>query len=325
MSNGGFQVQVYDQPAMGVAGDFLNANPYASYVAGPGGLVAGAAGVTIGRFAWTVPPLDQDGGPTIANSFGAGPVAGLVLRNLQGSNATYLSNAGMTVLPGYMVTLITGGDMIVLNEGLTLAQRGMKAYADVATGKVSFAATGAPTTGASATGSSVAASTASVTGSITGNVMTVTAVGSGSVYPGATLSGTNVASGTKVVNQLSGTANGVGAYTVNIPEQTVASTTISITYGTLTIGTLTTTPTFAVGQQLNATGAVVAGTQITAPLTGTGGSGSTFVVNNNTVVSSQVISVQSNVETPFFAVSTGLAGELVKISAPVAAFGAQLA
>ena len=324
MPNGGFQTQVYDTPIIGFAGDRASNNEYATFDAGPFGLVAGAAGVSIGRFAWVAPPLDINGTPTVVNSFGQGNVAGLVPRILQGSNSTYLSNAGMTVLPGYGVYLITGGDFLVLNEGTTQAQRGQKAYADLLTGKVSFAATGSPNTGASATGSSIAASTASVTGSITGNILTVSAVGSGSLYPGATISGTNVATGTKIVNQLSGTTAGIGTYTVNLPEQTVASTTISATYGTLTIGTLTTTPVFAVNDPLNATGSVVAGTTVTAPLTGTGGSGSTFVVNNNTVVSSQTISAITNVETPFYALSTGLVGEIVKVSAPAAGFGAQL-
>ena len=323
-NSGGFQQQVFDQPLIGFAGDRATNNEYASYDAGPFGLVAGPAGVTVGRFAWAVPPLDANGTPTLVNSFGQGSVSGLVPRFLQGSNSTYLSNAGMTILPGYEMSLITGGDFLVLNEGTTQAQRGMKAYADLLTGKVSFAATGSPTTGASATGSSIAASTFSVTASITGNIMTVSAVGSGTVVNGATISGTGVASGSKVVNQLTGTTGGVGTYTVSIPEQTVASTTVSGTYGTFTVGTLTTTSVFAVNDVLNATGSVVAGTTITQLLTGTGGTGSTFVVNNNTAVSSQVISALTNVETPFYALSSGLAGEIVKVSAPTAGFGPQL-
>ena len=230
----------------------------------------------------------------------------------------------MTVLPGYEVVLATGGGWLTKNEGTTQALRGQKAYANFLTGAVSFAATGSPTTGASATGSSIAASTFSVTGSISGNVMTVTAVSSGTIYPGATISGTGVASGSLVQQQISGTAGGVGAYYVSIAEQTVVSTTISGTYGTLTVGTVT-TGNFAVGNTLNATGSVVAGTAITALITGTGGTGTTAVVNNNTVVSSQVISAVSNVETPFYALHSALAGEIVKIAALPAGYGANLA
>lgn len=321
---GGFQTQVFDQPALGIAGDKASNNPFSTYDVGPGGLVAGSGGVRIGRMAWVVPPDDANGTPSVANSFGSGNVSGFVPRAMQGSNSTYLSFAGQAILAGYELTVATGGDWLAVNDGTTQATRGMKAYANFLTGAISFAAAGAPSTGASATGSSIAAGTSSVTGSIAGDVLNVTVVGSGTLYAGTTLSGTNVASGTTILSQLSGTVGGVGTYRVSIPEQTVASTTISGTYGTLTIGTLTTTPVFAVGDTLNATGSVVAGTQITQLLTGSGGSGGTFVVNNNTVVSSQTISAQSNVETPWVALNSALPGEIVKISAPVAGYGTQL-
>ena len=100
---------------------------------------------------------------------------------------------GNTILPGYEMAIQIGGDFWALNDGTTQALPGMKAYADLATGKVTFAAAGAPTTGASATGSSIAASTGSFTGSIAGDVMTITAVGSGVVVAGGTLSGSGVA------------------------------------------------------------------------------------------------------------------------------------
>lgn len=311
--SGGFQSQVYSQPALGIAGDSASANQQFSYDAGPGGLVAGSA-LYVGRFAWVTSPLDPNGTPTIANSFGAGAPAGFLKRNQQGLNTTFLSAAGMQVQPGAQTALQISGDFLVVNDGATEALYGMKAYANLADGKITFAATGSPTTGPSATTSSIAASTFSVTGSIANDVLAVTAVGSGTLVNGATISGTGIASGTKITAQLTGTAGGVGTYRVSIPEQTVASTTVSGTYGTFTVGTLTTTPTFAVGQQLNATGAVVAGTTLSQLLTGSGGTGSTFAVTDNTVVSSQTISALVSVETKFYARSTGLAGEIVKIS-----------
>lgn len=311
--SGGFQTQVYNQPAAAVAGNRASNNNIFSYLAGPGGLVAGSA-LYVGRFAWVTQPLDANGTPEVANSFGSGLPSGFLMNEQQGTNTTFLSNAGMQVLPGQECALQIAGDFWVVNDGSTEALYGQKAYADLATGKVTFAATGAPTTGPSATGCTIAPATSSVTGSIAGDVMTVTAVGSGTLYKGTTLSGTGVASGTKILAQLTGTAGGVGTYRVSIPEQTVASTTISGTYGLFTVGTLTTTPTFAVNQQLNATGSVVAGTTITDTITGSGGSGATMVVDNNTNVGSQTISAVSNVETKWIARSTGLAGEIVKIS-----------
>jgi hypothetical protein len=318
--SGGFQQQVYSQPAAGVAGDRASLNPLFSYDAGPGGLVAGSS-LFVGRFAWATSPLDPNGTPTIANSFGAGLPSGFLMRSQQALNTTFLSNAGMQVQPGMQCELQIAGDFWVVNDGSTEVLVGQKAYADLATGKVSFAATASPNTGPSATGSTITASTFSVTGSIAGDVLTVSAVTSGTIVNGATVSGTGIATGTQVLSQLSGTPGGVGTYRVNIPEQTVASTTVSGTYGTFTVGTLTTTPVFAVGQQLNATGSVVAGTTIRQALTGAGGSGSTFAVDNNTAVGSQVISALTNVETKFYARSTALPGEIVKMSSTTLAGG----
>jgi hypothetical protein len=310
---GGFQTQVYDQPAAAVAGQRASNNPIFTYDAGPGGLVAGSGGVVTGRFAWTTPPVDANGSNQIAKNSGAGPVAGFVPNNQQALIINYLANAGQTIQPGFMVTLITGGDYWVVNDGATEALAGQKAYADLTTGKVSFAAAGTPAAAGSTTGT-IAAATSSVTGSITGNVLTVTAVGSGLVVPGELYTGTGVATGTKIVSQISGTANGVGTYYVNIPEQTVASTTLSGTYGLFTaVSALT--GSFGVGQVLAGSGGggVAAGTVITGLGTGTGGLGTYYVDGTQTVTSSTITSV-SNVETKWFAVSTGLAGEIVKIS-----------
>ena len=73
---------------------------------------------------------------------------------------------------------------------------------------------------------------ASFTGSITGDILTVTAIGSGAVAQGQTLSGTGITSGTKIVDFLTGAGgnvNEVGTYKLNI-SQTVSSTTITAYY-----------------------------------------------------------------------------------------------
>ena len=309
---GGFQTQVYDQPTAFIAGNRVSQNPIFSFDAGPGGLVAGSS-LFVGRFAWVTQPLDPNGTPTIANSFGDGPPQGFLMLNQQGLNTTYLSYAGMQVQPGAQTALQISGDFAVVNDGSTEAEYGQKAFAYVASGKVAFAAAGTVFGGASATGSSIAASTFSVTGSVAGNVLTVTVVGSGTLYPGASISGTSIptAPAPQIVSQLTGTAGGVGTYSLNVGEITAASETISGTYGTLTIGTAT--GTFAIGDVLTGSG-VVAGTAITANITGAGGSGGTMVVNNNTVVGSTTITASLAVETKFFARSTGLPGEAVKMS-----------
>lgn len=67
---------------------------------------------------------------------------------------------------------------------------------------------------------------ASVTGSIAGVTLTVTAVGSGALYVGAVITGTGVSAATTITALGTGTG-GVGTYTVST-SQTVASGTLSV-------------------------------------------------------------------------------------------------
>jgi len=304
------QVNVAQTP--GLPGDWASKNPRHSFVAGPGGLVAGPNGVTVGRFAWATAPLDADGTPGTVSNSGYGLPSGFVHREQQALITTYLAASGSLIPAGMPVTLTTSADFWVKNDGATEAQFGQKAYVNFADGKVTFAATGAPTSGGSGSASTIAAGTSSMTGSIAGNVLTITAVSSGTLYPGATISGTGVATGTQVVSQLTGTAGGIGTYLLNTGEQTVSSTTISSTYGLLTIGGTVTGTSFAVGQSVTGSG-VSASTFITALGTGTGGAG-TYIVNNTQTVGSTAITSQTNIETKYYARSTGLVGESVKVS-----------
>jgi hypothetical protein len=306
-----FQSQVFVQPAPAVEGDFASANPRFTTLAGPGGFVAGAAGATVGRFAWTIPaPVDPNSAPQLVNSFGAGPVAGFIHREQQALITAFLAESGMIIPTGFPLTLSSGGDFWAKNTGAAAALIGQKAYANVATGAVTFAATGAPTAGASSTGT-IAAATFSVTGSIANNVLTVTAVGSGTVVNGATISGTGITTGTKIVSQISGTPGGVGSYYVTPAEQTVASTTVSGTYGLFTaVSGLT--GLYTLGGVLSGT-SVVAGTTITQFGTGTGGLGTYFVDPTGTTAST-AITETTNVETKWIAMSSGLTNELIKIS-----------
>jgi hypothetical protein len=68
--------------------------------------------------------------------------------------------------------------------------------------------------------------TAVFTASIATTTMTVTAITSGPIYPGMTITGTGVTAGTRIVSQLTGTDGSTGTYQVSI-SQTVASTTIT--------------------------------------------------------------------------------------------------
>jgi hypothetical protein len=70
------------------------------------------------------------------------------------------------------------------------------------------------------------------TGSITGNILTVSGITSGAIAQGMTLSGTGITAGTTITQFLTGAGGNVnetGTYQVNI-NQTVASTTITAYY-----------------------------------------------------------------------------------------------
>lgn len=313
----GFQTQVNIQPGVGLAGDFASAYPRGGVLAGPGALVAGSAGLTVGRFAW----VDPTG--TFASNTGTGLPMGFVHRSFGDAMiTTYLAETSNLIPGGFAVHLHNAGDFWADNSGTNTTAIGQKVYAMYGTGSVVTGVTGSPPTGASVT-AAVAASTASVTGSIAPGtqgfpgseaasygILTVTVVGSGTLVVGETLSGTNVTTGTMITGQISGTIGGVGVYSVNIP-QTTASTTISGTYGTMTVSAVG-SGALVVGDVLSGT-SVTAGTYISAFGTGTGGLG-TYIVTPNTVVSSTTVTATGGIETKWYCMSVGLPNERIKIS-----------
>lgn len=310
----GWQTSVNTVPAPGVEGDFCDSNPRQVLDAGPGGLVADEAGVSVGRFAWTnYGGIDADNAPTLVNTFGSGKPDGFVHREQQALITVYLDDATLLIPEGFPVTLFTRGGFFVKNNGTTQALRGMKAYADLATGKVSFAASGAASS-ASVTGS-IASVSDTFTGSVHGNVLTVTAAPADPIVDGAFVSGTvggsGVVAATQIVTQLSGTIGGVGTYALSIPEQSTGTGTLTVSYGKLTV-TAVSSGTLVTGGTVTGTG-VSAGTVLTALGTGTGGTG-TYYVNNAQTAGSETLTVGTNVETDFYAASAGQPGELVKMS-----------
>lgn len=182
-------------------------------------------------------------------------------------------------------------------------------------------------TGGVQTASIAANAATSVTGSIAGNVLYVTAVTSGTLVAGATITGTGVAASTKILGQLSGTTGGIGTYAVN-NAQVVASTTITATYGVMTV-TATTSGTFSVGQTLTGTG-VTAGTKITQLGTGTGLLG-TYYVDQPTVVASTAITGKATPVTVTydsvsggFVITSGTAGATSTVAYPTGTLAASI-
>ncbi len=304
----GFQQTVNTNQAPAVRGDFASSNPRVTALQPGGGAFVSGASVFVDRFVWT----EADG--RTLNCAGSGAPTGYVSRRQQGLITTYLDQVTLQLQAGFPVSPFTEGEFWALNTGSNPVIKGMKAFANYASGVITFLAAGSTVTGASVTGAIVPA-TGSFTGSIAENVLTITAVGSGVVVNGGILSGTGVVTGTQVTSQLSGTAGGVGTYSVNY-TQTVASTTISETYGTLTVSAVG-SGALALGDVLSGPGGssdpVTAGTTVTQFLTGTGGTG-TYAVSPTQTSTSATITAAGAYETKWYAAVPAAPGELVKMS-----------
>jgi hypothetical protein len=316
----GVQNQVNGVPTPGIAGDFASANwNRYSVLSGPGGLVSGPAGVFVGQFAWlSSQSMDPDNAAQIVNSFGFGVPDGFVSRpDSPAVITTYLADGTMLIQQGSPVPLHSGGDFWVINNGSGQAFVGQKAYASFLNGQASFAASGAASTVSLGTTSTIATNTAgdaaiSMTGSILGNILTVTSVATGHLYPGTILTGpAGVAAGTQVVAQLTSTAAGgalagAGTYALSIGEQTVASGTVVGTWGLLTVGSGG--PPVPGG--VLSGGTISAGTTVWGQLSAT-----TWVVSpSQTQATGSAITETVNVETKWIARTSGAVGEPIKMS-----------
>jgi hypothetical protein len=187
-----------------------------------------------------------------------GSVGTMSLAQLQALTALSLSvTVGGVVATAASINLATIGSFSLAAAAMTTAL----AYYDAVTAATSTIAAGTATN--------------STAGSITGNVLTVAAVITGAFVVGGVLTGTGVTTGTTITRQLTGTAGGAGTYQVSA-IQTVATTTITQTYGLMTVATMV-SGAFAVGQTVTG-GTIAANTVITAIVTGTGGAG-TFVTS----------------------------------------------
>lgn len=293
----GFPTQVNVQSAPAVVGDWCDRNPRAFVDAGAGAFVAGANGLLVGRFAWA------DAQNLTVSNYGAGAPTGFVHREQQALITTYLADNSMMIPPGMGVTLASSAGVWAYNAGSSTSAIDQTAYVNNSTGQVQF---GSNWTGASVTGS-IASNV--VTGAIAGTTLTVSAVTSGTLAVGQTISGTGVTAGTTITALGTGTG-GTGTYTVSV-SQTAASATITASGGTLTVSAVG-SGTLGLGDALTGSG-VTAGTAITGFLTGAGGTG-TYLVSIGQTVASETITVAAGTATKWVALSIGAPGELVKMS-----------
>lgn len=176
------------------------------------------------------------------------------------------------------------GTLSVTSQGYTFnAQINLSSATSLksAAGLIQSQLDAAQPTVATTLGSSIARGSASFTGSILGGFMRVTAVSGGPIVVGGHIGSPNGYLG-HIVAQINGTPGGVGLYSVFYAPSGVnhvivpAGTTLSETYGTLTIGTVT-SGTVAIGQEVTG-GGVLGNTAIQANIKGSG-NGSTWVVD----------------------------------------------
>jgi hypothetical protein len=136
-----FQTHVNTYPAPGVVGQRASQNPISTVVAGPGGLVAGTAGVNVGKFAWNT--YASAGGPGAANNSTPTPLVpdGFISNEQQALITTWLGESGLAVPAGYPVTEMQRGDFWARNPYADAAI-GQKVYANLFSGDILGAATG---------------------------------------------------------------------------------------------------------------------------------------------------------------------------------------
>lgn len=289
VDGGGFPTQVNVLQAIGVEGDFSNpGDPIQTAFAPGGSFVAGINGVSVGAFVWQDPVSSQ-----YLNNYGTGLPLGLVHRAQQGLITKFLGYATLVVPLGLPVTVMQQASLYLRNNGTVAATPGMKVYARNADGLATFNVTGTPPAGASCTGGTLAKIVSASTGgalpttntctaSIAGNVLTVTAVGSGSVLgAGQTITGTGIDSSATVsiTAQLTGTAGSTGTYQISQTySEGVGSTTITMSGGGLTLTGANTTGVFAIGMVISGTN-IPTGTTITGYGTGSAGGAGTYTVD----------------------------------------------
>jgi hypothetical protein len=203
-----FQAQVNLQPAPAVEGDFASANPRANMLAGPGAIVTGANGVTVGNFAWA----NASG---VANSaWTAASRIGFVHREQNALITAFLAESGAQVPAGLPVTLFNAGEFWdKFAGGATIGQ---KVYAYYADGTAYAAATATPPTNAGIT-----ANTASNT------TLTVTANSGAPIVVGQPVSGSGIPAGAYISALGTGTG-GAGTYTLSAAA-TATATGVTVT------------------------------------------------------------------------------------------------
>lgn len=143
-----FQNKINRNPPLAVEGDFASAGVYHTVLAGSQQLVAGLAGMIIGRFAWADPTTGITG--NVKADAGATPVIGFARRGENTAMITgYLQEASMTVPKGFGVSIYDRGDFWARTT--TAATVGQAVFASDTTGEIATGASGATIAGSTET------------------------------------------------------------------------------------------------------------------------------------------------------------------------------
>jgi len=221
-----FQKTINQVLPLALEGDFASTNPRFFMLAGDGGLVTGAAGVTVGQFAWATAGV-------VSNAWSAASRIGFVHRETQALITTYLAEASMVIPVGLPVTLTTNADLWDRFAGG--AAIGQKVYAAYADGSASAAATGTPPTNALITANIA-----------TNTTLTVTANTGANIVVGQPVSGAGIAAGAYISALGTGTG-GAGTYTMSAAA-TATTTGITVTATTAVETNFTVASTAAAGE-----------------------------------------------------------------------------
>lgn len=203
------------------------------------------------------------------------------------------------------------GTLSVIVDGITRtgAVNLSSANSFSAAGALITTALNTPVTTASCTGS-IGPQTANFTGSIQGNVLTVTALSSGTIVDGG-LMGTagGIAANTLITGQLSissGNAGGLGTYAVSI-AQAVSGTAMTETYGLLNVTAVVGSGTLQLGEVVTGTvtGSSPSLNTIITQLGTAIGTVGTYIVSNTQTMPSEPISAQGAAVTVTFDSTSG--------------------
>ena len=318
-----FQTSVSLNPAPAVVGTKASLAPVYPVTAGPGSLISGPNGLTVGNFAWVnVAPATGVGTANVGvtgNTINWQNIVpdGFLANEGQALITNFLGDSSLIVPGGMPVTLYDRGDFWARSQA-GQASIGQKVFANLYTGSILAAAAGSfntPILGSSFVGQA----------SFATNVMTVTTSTSGTLAVGHQVSGVGIPAGTFILSLGTGTG-GNGTYNLTTYPGTIAVEAVTTvapqgtsgftgqaSYATnvMTVTTVT-TGALQVGQLVQAAG-VAAGTYITSLGTGTGGLGTYNLSTTPGTIAAEATACSPWIETPWYVNSNGNPGDLIKI------------